>query len=95
MLLSVAHLILFVYKSLVIHIYGMNSDNEFVNTLEDEVRNFGAMDLLISDSAKVETSGRVNDLLRAYRIRDWQSEPNYQHQNFSERRWQDLRKNTN
>ena len=43
------------------------------------------MDKLISDSARVETSKRVKDILRALIIDDWQSEANYQHQNFAER----------
>ena len=43
------------------------------------------MDLLISDSAKVEISNRVQDALRSCYIKDWQSEPHFQHQNFAER----------
>jgi hypothetical protein len=43
------------------------------------------MTKLISDSAKLEISARVKDVLRAFIIDDWQSEPYYQHQNFAER----------
>lgn len=50
-------------KSRVIDVYGMGSDKEFVNTLEDVIRKRGAMDKLISDSAKVEISNRVKDIL--------------------------------
>ena len=64
--------------------YGMGTDKEFVNTLEDTIRKRGAMDTLISDSAQVETLRRVKDILRALIIGDHQSEPNYQHQNFAE-----------
>ena len=53
------------------------------------------MDLLISDSARVETSRRVQDILRALCIKDWQSEPNYQHQNFAEHRWKHLKGHLN
>ncbi len=43
------------------------------------------MDKILSDRAQVEISNKVMDLLRAYRIDDWQSEPHHQHQNFAER----------
>ena len=51
------------------------------------------MDKLISDSARVEVSRRVKDILRNLIIDDWQSEPNYQHQNFAEHRWKHLKRN--
>ena len=74
-------------KSLVIDFYGMTNENQFVNTFEDVIRERGAMDVLISDSASVETSQRALDIQRALMIRSWQSEPNYQHQNFAEHRY--------
>ncbi len=51
--------------------YGMKTDKEFVNTIEDNIRRRGAMDKLISDQAKAEISRRVLDILRAYCIDDW------------------------
>ena len=80
-------------KSLVIDVFGMSSDAQFVNTLEDEIRKRGAMDLLISDSARVEISTRVEEILRSLFIKSWQSEPNYQHQNFAEHRYRHLKRN--
>ncbi len=71
----------------------MATEKEFVNTLEDEIRKRGAMDKLISDSARVEISNRVEDILRALCIDDWQSEANYQHQNFAEHQWRHLKCN--
>ena len=62
-------------KTLVADAYAVKSDNQFINTLEDQIRERGAMDLLISDRAQVEISKKVHDLLRAYRIKDYQSEP--------------------
>jgi len=82
-------------KSLVIDLYSMGTTKEFVNTLEDQIRKRGAMDKLITDSARVEISGRVKDVLRALLIDDWQSEPQYQHQNFAEHRWRALKRNIN
>ena len=78
-------------KSLIIDVYGMSTEKQFVNTLEDVIRKRGAMDKLITDSAKVEMSRRVLDILRALCIDGWQSEANYQHQNFAEHRWKHIK----
>ena len=71
-------------ESLVSDIYPMRSGKQFVNTLEDNIHRCGAMDKLISDSAKNEISHKVKDILRAYNINDWQSEPYHQNQNPAE-----------
>ena len=69
---------LFVGKeSLVSDIYPMRSGKQFVNTLEDNICRHSAMDKLISDSAKNEISHKVQDILRAYNISDWQSQPHH------------------
>ena len=54
--------------SLVADVYPMKSGKQFVNTLEDNIRRRGAMDKLLSDSAKTEISKNVMDILRAYQI---------------------------
>ena len=81
-------------KSCVVDVYPMKSSKEFVNTLQDVIRQRGAMDKLISDRASVEISKQVLDILRALVIQDWQSEPHYQHQNFAERHWQTMKRIT-
>ena len=80
-------------KSLVVDVYGISSTKEFVNTLLDVIRHRGAPDQLISDSARVEMSERVLEVLRSFAIDGWQSEPKYQHQNYAERRWQNTQAN--
>ena len=45
------------------------------------------MNMLISDRAKVKISKQCHDILRAYCIKDFQSEPHYQHQNYAERKY--------
>ena len=76
---------LFVGKeSLFSDIYTMRSGKQFVNTMEDNICRCGAMDNLISDAAKNEISHKVKDILRAYNISDWQSEPYHQNQNPAE-----------
>ena len=64
-------------ESFIADTFRIKSERQFVNTLEDIIQKRGAMDFLINDSAKVEISIRVQDVLRAYFIKDWQSEPNF------------------
>ena len=93
---GVKHAQLFIGRSsLVADVYGVKTDKEFVNTLEDNIRERGAMDKLISDGAKAETSLRVKDILRALVISDWHSEPNQQNQNFAENRYATIKAATN
>ena len=62
-------------KILVTDVYGMKTDKNVVNTLENNIRKRGSMDKLMLDSAQSETSNRVNCILRALFIDDWQYEP--------------------
>ena len=61
--------------SRVAHAYGVKSSGEFVETLQDEIRKRGAMDMIITDSAKAEVNKKTAKILREYRIDDYQSEP--------------------
>jgi hypothetical protein len=82
-------------ETLVTDVYGMKTEKQFVNTLEDNIRERGAMSRLLSDRAQVEISARVVGILRALHIGQWQSEPHQQHQNPCERRYQTLKTMTN
>ena len=82
-------------NSLVSDIYPMRSGKQFVNTLEDNICRRGAMDKLIIDSAKNEISHNVKDILRAYNINDWQSEPYHQNQNPVEWQYRTIKAWTN
>ena len=82
-------------ESLVSDIYPMRSGKQFVNTFEDNICRCGAMDKLISDSAKNEISHKVKDIVRAYNINDWQSEPYHQNQNPAEWRYRTIKAWTN
>ena len=75
--------------------YPMKSSKQFVNTLEDNIRERGAMNRLISDSARDEMSSKVKDILRTLIIGSWQSEAYHQHQNPSEHRFQTVKSQTN
>ena len=65
------------------------------NSLEDNIRRQGAMDKLLSDSAKTEISNKVMDILRAYHISNWHSEPYHQNQNPAEWRYRTIKTWTN
>ena len=53
------------------------------------------MDKLLSDSVKTEISNKVMDILRAYHISNWHSEPYHQNQNPAEWRYRTIKSWTN
>lgn len=73
----------------------MKTDKHFINTLEDAICTQGSMDRLVSDSAQVEITGRVNDIPWTYTIGNWSSEPQQEHQNPAERKYQYFKSTTN
>ena len=81
--------------TLVADAYPMKSGKQFVNTLEDNIRRQGAMDKLLSDSAKTEISNKVMDILRPYHISNWHSAPYHQNQNPAEWRYRTIKSWTN
>ena len=76
-------------------VYGCKTDAEFAGILEENIRERGAMDCLISDGAKAETSAKVVDILRMYKCGNYMSEPEHQHQNFAENRIRTLKDTSN
>ena len=65
--------------------YGdFKSTIQFINTLSDNIRKWGAMDTLISDGGKYDISKGVIDLLHSLFIQDYQSESYHQDQNKAE-----------
>jgi hypothetical protein len=82
-------------KSLWADCYPMKTDKEFARTLLEDIRRRGAMDKIITDRAKAEISYKVIEILQAYAIDDWQSEPYHQNQNFCEQRYQTIKKYVN
>ena len=81
--------------TLVADAYPMKSGMQFVNTLQDNIRRRGATDKLLSASAKTEISNKVMDILRAYDISNWNSEPYYQNQNPADWRSRTIKSWTN
>ncbi|KAG7338517.1 reverse transcriptase RNA-dependent DNA polymerase [Nitzschia inconspicua] len=76
-------------------VYPLQTSKQFVNSLEDNVRFRGAPTKLVSDQAPVEISGRALEFLRVYGISTWHSEPHQQHQNYAERKIQQLKQMAN
>ena len=73
----------------------MRTEKDVPSSLEELIRKVGAPIGLFSDNAKSELSRAVKDILRMYCIKDAQSEPGYQNQNYAERRIQDVKRITN
>ncbi|KAL7571369.1 hypothetical protein ACA910_007681 [Epithemia clementina (nom. ined.)] len=87
---------LFVGKdTLVADAYPLKSEKLIVNTLEDNIRQRGAMSQLINDYAKVEMSKKIMDILRVYHSSSWHSEPYHQNQNPAEGRYRTIKSWTN
>jgi hypothetical protein len=64
--------------------YPMKSESDIASMLQDLIRQVGAPNLLFSDNAKSEIGKAVTELLRYYSIKDHQSEPGHQNQNYAE-----------
>ena len=79
-------------RTLATDVYPLKSQNQFVNTLEDNIRFRGAMTKLLSDYAKVEISNKVKDIHRMYHSSSWHSESYHQNQNPAEGRYCTLKK---
>ena len=72
------------HDTFVCDVYGIKSTIQFINTLSDNIRKWGAMDTLTSDGGKYEISKGVTDLLHSLFIQDYQSEPYHQDPNKAE-----------
>ena len=81
-------------KSRWIDVYPVKSDADFVRVLHDNIRERGAMDKLISDRAQSQIGKKAVETFRTFAIKDGQSEPHHQHQNPTERHWQNAKRNT-
>ena len=80
---------------LVADVYPMKSGKQFVNTLDGNIRRRGAMDKLLSNCTKTEISKKVMDILKAYHISNWHSQPNHQNQNAADWRYRTIKSWTN
>ena len=72
------------HDTLICDAYGIKSTKQFINTLSDNIRKWGAMDTLISDGGKYDISKGVIELLHFLFIQDYQSESYHQDQNKTE-----------
>jgi hypothetical protein len=72
--------------------YPMQRESQMPDTLQSFINDAGAPNLLISDNSKVQILGKVDTILRYFQIKDHQSEPEHQHQNYVERRIQEIKR---
>jgi hypothetical protein len=82
-------------ESQLTHGYPMTLEHDMYHSLEDFICHEGALDALLSDNAKAQIGKNVQLILRMYCIADFQCEPHYQHQNYAERRIEEIRKTVN
>ena len=76
-------------------VFGMKTESEMKDTLQDLIRKWGARHSLLSDNAKSEVSQTVKDILQVYNIKDLQTEPHHPNQNPTEQRIQEVKKLVN
>ena len=67
-----------------IDVYGAALDHDLSHTLEEDIMNQGAMNVLISNNACAAPSQKVKDIICMYCIKSHTSEPHHQHQNYTE-----------
>ena len=72
------------HDTLVCDAYGIKPTKQFINTLSDNIRKWGAMDTLISDGGNYDISKGVTDLLHSFFTQDYQSESYHQDQTKTE-----------
>lgn len=76
-------------------VLALNNDGDFIPVLRDVISKRGSMYKIVIYRSLVDISNNIKDVLRHLCIRDWQSEPHFQHQNFDERRFQYVKRNIN
>ena len=72
------------HNSKYINVYRVATDHVLSHTLEENIMNQGAMDILISNNACTATSQKVKDILHMYCVKSYNSEPHHQHKNYAE-----------
>ena len=82
-------------NSPVSYVYDIKTDQQFVNTLEDNIRAHGAIIKLISDHAQSEVRNLAQSILQALFIYGWKSEPHHRHHNFDDHLYQTVQGFTN
>jgi hypothetical protein len=82
-------------KTLVTNIYAMMSESQIPCTLEYNIKDRGAMETIISDGAQAATGIQIKGICSLYTIKNYQSEPHHQHQNYAENRVGTLKDTTN
>jgi hypothetical protein len=80
-----------IYKSA----YGCKTNKQFTKTLQDEIQENRAMDVLYSDGASAQVGQKAKEIMRSFVIDNWASKPHNPNQNFAEQAWRDTKRNVN
>ena len=75
--------------------FGMKSQSEIADTLEDLIHREGAMNHLRGDNTKAQIGKRILQIECLYSVDTWMSEPYHQHQNYVECGTQEIKKLVN
>ena len=81
--------------SILTEVFGIKSESQMGETLQDFIRKWGAPHFLLSDNTKSELSNTVLDILCKYNIKDIQTEPHHPNQNPMEHWIQEVKKTVN
>lgn len=81
-------------EPLVVDVYGVNTDKQFVASLQHNIWERGVMDTLITDRAQVQIGETVKNIMHHLFIKNWQSEPHLQQPSPVEQRHQNVKHNT-
>jgi hypothetical protein len=82
-------------QSLITADYPMRREGNISGTLEDFIRQYGAPNAFFGVNANSQIAKAFLEILRMYAIKEIQCEPHHQHQNFAERRIQEVKKLSN
>lgn len=75
--------------------YGMKTESDGPEALEDFIRQYGAPFVLRSDNAKMEIGHAFTKICRKYNVKQTTTEPHHPQQNPAERQIQEVKKRTN
>lgn len=75
--------------------YGMHTESQGPQALEDFIRDYGAPFVIRSDNAKMEIGKTFTQICRKYNIKQTTTEPHHPQQNPAERQIQEVKKRVN
>ena len=82
-------------KALITNVYPMMAETQIPCTLGHNIKDRGAMETIISDGARAAIGPRIKAICGIFTVKNYQSKPHHQHQNYAENRVGTLKDATN